>query len=246
MHSSACILQPEVERQSAKHIEASASSGDENVLCTFQFAKEWDFHALSLCCSAWEVVNGNWNSGSKEFLFHDFSHDLPPATCESATDARHVDGCTEPSRFKSHTLEALANRLVAHRWDSVDSSDVSLADQIGDPETVADLNELDLSQRERLFLFAAMPRSVALLGFRPTFGNGRDESASPASNVVAHVDNDLRPFADRLDCVSDDVIDAHAISFFSSLRQHAFPLCDADDSFRAGIEFQNATWPWPI
>ena len=173
-----------------------------------------EFSCLCLYRSAWEVVNGDWNSASEKFLFHDFSHDLPFATCKSTTDARHVDRRTESARFKGRTLEALANRLVAYRWNSVDAFYVSLADQIGDPKTVSDLNELDLAQREWVFLFAGRPRSVALLGFRPTFGNGRYEPASPPSNVIAYVDNDLRPFTGRLRCVSDDIIDVHTVSLF--------------------------------
>src|SRR5687768_5720117 len=50
MHAFACLLQPEVKRQPAKHIEASASTGDEDVLCFFQFVEEWDSHSRPAVC----------------------------------------------------------------------------------------------------------------------------------------------------------------------------------------------------
>src|ERR1051325_11563875 len=45
MHSLAGLSQRKVERQTAKDIETSTCPGDEDVLCSFEFLKEWKRHA---------------------------------------------------------------------------------------------------------------------------------------------------------------------------------------------------------
>src|SRR5436189_1990232 len=107
MNRFASVPQPEVERQSAKHIVAAASPGDEDVVRLVEFVEKGDFHAplpLNRSANARDVDRSSDRSKTAKTTSSTAPAHLPGGFSSSAKIFNSLIVSLRSSRFKCSVL----------------------------------------------------------------------------------------------------------------------------------------------
>ena len=105
------------------------------------------------------------------------------------------------------------NGVVTNGRPAAAAADAVLADEVGHPEHVADLDELHLPKVERLVASVFLPVAIRCFRLWPPLGYRKDESFAPLAGIAAYVNDYLRPGTDRGSCITDDVSDRRSPRF---------------------------------
>lgn len=161
-----------------------------------------------------QIINRHCNTGRRQLL-PDNPFNFPPlAPGKSRTDPWHVNRGMEFFCLRRHTCQALANRFITYRRKTALETHSMLPDQIGNPNCVLNLNELNLTKCERLRFLPAMPSSITPFRLGPSSGNRNNEPFSPPARVVADMHNNFRTVTGWPGRVADFIRNVHV--FFSS------------------------------
>src|SRR5579883_1767267 len=110
-----------------------------------------------------------------------------------------------------HAGEPFPYSLIAYRRMPVCLAHPVLSEQVSDPHLLLDGDELYLAEGERGSSSQTLPKPgpVLPLGLRPALRQGKHETASPAADVVADMDDDARTYPPRACRISAHICDVH-------------------------------------
>lgn len=110
-----------------------------------------------------------------------------------------------------HAAQPFRHGFITDRRDAIFASDPVLPEQVGNPELVFDLDELDLAQLMRQCRTSFKLSPSFFLGLLPALRDRHDKSFAPGPDVIAHMNDDAWLVAWWIGRVADGVGDAHNV-----------------------------------
>ena len=142
---------------------------------------------------------------------NDWFHLAPPTPSQGTADPRHVDAGLERVGIPSDPTETSLQRVVPDRWPLRARLGSGLGNHVHDCQMWLNHHELSLPELEspgglhnltRLWvnhrISLVMPFTIHDLGPLPLLGDGQDKTGTPTPEVVANVEEELRPSSKRI------------------------------------------------